>query len=599
VQNDSGRVRIRAWDASEVQAQIQTVSSGKLQPSFEVTAQKSGREIYLYSFFSGQFQEWVNLDVQVPRFLNVVVWGANPEIDLRGLAGSVRVENISGTISVDDVTSPLTVVSDRGDIVYRAEAQPQGDVHLESTTGDVLCELVNNLNLRGWMRGGSSIAWGQEPPVVGTLLEKHLGSSGPLLSAISLKGNIRVTLRPPGGPATAASNPMAAETQDRTPETVAKPRLTRRTESERAPDTPQSSPNPAPPAAAPQSAPSTSGGGVAIKVNVDTVFLNVSVRDRNTNRSIAGLQKDDFLVYENGVQQEVQQLLPTEAPFNLLLLLDVSGSTGSYIKLMKKAATEFTREINANDRIAVATFNSRVQLVLSFTSDREAAVRAIEHIQSGGGTAFYDALMTCLDEYMRDVEGRKAIVVFTDGVDNKLLGNRNEGSTTSFDELYRRVQESEAIIYTIFLDSEGQVPMQSGPVGRYPRRRGGFPLPLPFPLPSPGPFPSPAPSPHPTPRQDEKAAYETAREQLETIADQTGGRMYSPRRAEDLSGAYSEIANDLRIQYLLGYTSSDPARDGRWRSIRVEVKNHSEAAVRTRKGYYAVNRTAQAASTPS
>jgi VWFA-related protein len=267
---------------------------------------------------------------------------------------------------------------------------------------------------------------------------------------------------------------------------------------------------------------------------------------------------------------------------------------------MKEAATEFTREINASDKVAIATFNSRVQLLQNFTNDREAAVRAIGHIRSGGGTAFYDALMTCLDEYMRDVEGRKAIVVFTDGVDNQLLGNRNEGSKTPFDALYRRVQESEAIIYTIFLNSEGQISTQGRPVGRYPRRRGGgFPLPFPFPLPSPGPFPSPGPSPYPVPRQDEKAAYETAREQLETIAEQTGGRMYSPRRAEDLSGAYSEIADDLRIQYLLGYTSSDPTQDGRWRSIRVEVRSHSETVVRTRKGYYAVSRATQATPSPS
>src|SRR5438445_3067632 len=83
-------------------------------------------------------------------------------------------------------------------------------------------------------------------------------------------------------------------------------------------------------------------GGYALKVNVDSVFLNVSVRERTTNRSIAGLQKDDFLVYEDGVQQEVGQLLPTEAPFNLLLLLDVSGSTASYLHLMKEAAIDFT-----------------------------------------------------------------------------------------------------------------------------------------------------------------------------------------------------------------------------------------------------------------
>jgi Mg-chelatase subunit ChlD len=89
---------------------------------------------------------------------------------------------------------------------------------------------------------------------------------------------------------------------------------------------------------------------------------------------------------------------------------------------MKQAAIDFTRQIKANDRVAVATFNSRVQLIQDFTNDRAAAERAINRIQSGGGTAFYDALMTCIDQYMRTVQGRSAIVVFTDGVDNQLEG---------------------------------------------------------------------------------------------------------------------------------------------------------------------------------
>ena len=330
-------------------------------------------------------------------------------------------------------------------------------------------------------------------------------------------------------------------------------------------------------------------GGYALKVNVDSVFLNVSVRERTTNRSIAGLQKDDFLVYEDGVQQEVGQLLPTEAPFNLLLLLDVSGSTASYLHLMKEAAIDFTREIKADDRVAIATFNSRVQLVENFTNDRAAAQQAIQRIHSGGGTAFYDALMTCIDRYMRGVEGRSAIVVFTDGVDNQLAGRSATGSRTTFDELYRRVQEIDTIIYTIFLNTEGQVPaFTRGPGGRGGmggpggRRHGrGFPGSYPFP------WPQPLPNPSPRPQQDEKAIYEEARDQLMEIAEQTGGRMHSPHKIEELSSVYSEIADDLRIQYQLSYNSTNRAHDGRWREIRVKVANHPEAVVRTRKGYYA------------
>ena len=118
--------------------------------------------------------------------------------------------------------------------------------------------------------------------------------------------------------------------------------------------------------------------------------------------------------------------------------------------------------------------------------------------------------------------------------------------------------------------------------GQGGRRRGrGFPGTYPFP------WPQPLPNPSPRPRQDEKAIYEEARDQLMEIAEQTGGRMHSPHKIEELSSVYSEIADDLRIQYQLSYNSTDRARDGRWREIRVKVANHPEAVVRTRKGYYA------------
>jgi Ca-activated chloride channel homolog len=268
-----------------------------------------------------------------------------------------------------------------------------------------------------------------------------------------------------------------------------------------------------------------------------------------------------------------------------MLLMDVSGSTEPYMKLMKQAATDFTRQLNQNDRVAIATFSSGTQLVQGFTSDRQQVVRAINRLHSGGGTAFYDALMTCVDQYMHNIEGRKAIVVFTDGVDNQLMGNRSQGSVTTFAQLYRRVQEVDTIVYTIFLDSEGMMP-QTMPGQRWPGgggRGGGIGFPFPFPFPTPGPTGRPVPM----PGNDERAVYETARGQLETIAEQTGGRMYSPRRAEDLSGAYAEIADDLRIQYLVNYSSANPERDNRWRAIRVQVRDHPEVVVRTRKGYYA------------
>jgi len=330
--------------------------------------------------------------------------------------------------------------------------------------------------------------------------------------------------------------------------------------------------------------------GYSVKVAVDSVFLNASVQERNTNRSVAGLKKEDFLVYEDGVLQQVDQFLPSEAPFNLLLLLDVSGSTGFFLHLMRGASIDFIRQLKTNDRVAIAAFSARVDLIENFTTDRAKVDRTLQRIWAGGGTAFYDALMTCVNEYLRGIEGRSAIVVFTDGIDNQLEGGYPSPSQTTFDELYRKIQEAESIIYTIFLDTIGQnasgptttarggaggVSRRESSTGSYPDRKRNPTL-----------DPS-TPNPESRELQGELAPYELAMKQLQMIADQTGGRMYSPRKIQELSGIYSEIASDLRIQYQLGYNPTNRARDGLWREIRVKIKNHPEAVVRTRKGYYA------------
>ncbi len=335
--------------------------------------------------------------------------------------------------------------------------------------------------------------------------------------------------------------------------------------------------------------------GLSIKVNVNTVLVNVSVRDRYSNRSISGLEPNDFQVYEDGVLQELQQEAITDVPYSLLLLMDVSGSTYSYLKLMKNAATEFTREISQEDKLALASFNSKVRLRQNFTSDLDATAKAISRLHSAGGTAFYDALMTCVDKYLRNIVGRKAIVVFTDGVDNVLSGNSWEGSRTSFQELCSRLQESDTLIYTIFMNSEGKpLPppdVSAGETGRGLPTLGRLPFPFPSPFPSTLPSPKQARRRHIKSEDDEREAYHIARNQLAAIAGQTGGRTYSPLRAEELSSVYSKIADDLRVQYVLSYVSSNPSQAGRWRAIRVEVRGHPEAAISARKGY-AINQAA-------
>lgn len=574
VRNDFGSVRVVPWHQPRLEARI--TRSDEAAGSIDVAARKEGDKIYIYAFFQESSPGRVDLEVQAPSFINVTIWGANPEVELSGIAGLVRVQTFTGTIAAENLTSSAALTTESGDIWLRARIQPLADIRLESVSGNILCEVRESFNFRGWTRAGGRLTWSPGFAQDGGQYEQQVGTGGPLLYAASMRGNVRIHFEP------------ASAMQEITPPTPPQAPVPQpaRTES--------SAP---PPAAGDARPPDTPAGGTlspsgtySVKVNVDWVYLNVSVRDRYTNRSIPNLRRDEFLAYEDAVLQDVQQFESTEAPFNLLLLLDMSGSTRSHIDLIKEASIDFTREIKANDRIAVATFNSKPRLIQNFTGNRGEAADAIRRIRSGGGTAFYDALDISIKDYIAGLEGRTAIVVFSDGVDNQLTGDFSNGSSIEFEELFRNVQETDAIIYTIFLDTEGATASRgtSGGAGRVAQviidiLSGGAP--------------PTQPRSRVPPQQSGRDPYVIAREQMEMIAEQTGGRIYSPRRIEDLAHTYSEIADDLRIQYRLGYNSTNRKPQGGWHSVGVKIEGRPEAVARTRKGYYARPDSTKTAST--
>ncbi len=573
IRNDYGSVRILAGDGPQLEARIEKGGSGAGR--IEVAAEQRRDKIFIYSFFQEGEPGWVSLDIQAPAQTNVVIWGANPEVELSGLDGHLRVQTLTGSISAQDITASASLTSEQGNIWLRSRRQPTGDLRLESTLGNILCEISETLNLHAWTRAGGLLRWQPGFELSGSHHEQQVGTGGPLLFASSLHGDVRMQFLA----VTGAENAQSAQS----------PVITG-SDSQRVPAGAERSPRPdaapAPmagsePAPAPEAEISpAAGGAVSIKVNVDWVYLNVSVRDRITNRSIPQLEPDDFLVYEDNRLQSIRQFESAEAPFNLLLLLDISGSTKPYIDLIKDASIEFTRQIKSNDRIAVATFNSRSRLIQRFTNDRQEVAEAIGRIRSGGGTAFYDALDRCLEDYLQGMEGRTAIVVFSDGVDNQLSGNRSDGSSMEFEELYREVQEADPIVYTIFLDTEEK--------GAITSRGPGAPTvgKIIIDILGGGRFPPSGRRPPTSPSGSDHEAYQIAREQMQLIADQTGGRMYAPRRIDDLSNVYAEIADDLRIQYRLGYNSGNRTPEGGWHSISVKVKDRQDALVRTRRGYH-------------
>ena len=331
-----------------------------------------------------------------------------------------------------------------------------------------------------------------------------------------------------------------------------------------------------------------------VKLKADLVSLTASVTDRS-GRAMRSLKADDFTVYEDGVRQRVEHFAATEEPFTLLLLLDISGSTHDDIELMKRAARNFLAELRFDDRVGVIVFSRDVEMIGEFTDPRARVIAAIEQtatapgsatsrFSTATGTSFYDALYLALEESpLKQVEGRKAIVCMSDGVDST--------SMKTYQEVAPLVERSEASVYFLELNTEeatleGLLKDRSDPgylnfsPSQLARYFDEFDKDSPDRL-----RPREALSP-PRKREINTGLYDLARRQMGEMATRTGGHLYAVKALADLSGVYKQIADDLRSQYSLSYYPTNRRHDGGWRQIRVEVKPPG-AAVRTRSGYRA------------
>jgi Ca-activated chloride channel homolog len=282
------------------------------------------------------------------------------------------------------------------------------------------------------------------------------------------------------------------------------------------------------------------GTGFILKVSAEWVYLNASVWDPRKAVSVSGLTKADFLLLEEGTPRAIDSCLPGEAPFHLLLLLDVSASTTRFMPLLKEAAIRFTEQLKPEDRIALQTFSSETRLITPFTNNHAEVRLAVQTLKPEDNTAFYDALLTAL-ENMAPIRGRKAIVVFSDGADNQIVDSRH-GSKAGFSSVLSGIGRSDCLIYTVFL------------------------------------------APPPTTSSYDQVIRK-ARDQLEAIARETGARMYSPNKARDLNQTYGQVARDLREIYTLTFTPQKVEAAG-WRELRLEVRGKPELEIRSRKGYF-------------
>jgi VWFA-related protein len=336
-----------------------------------------------------------------------------------------------------------------------------------------------------------------------------------------------------------------------------------------------------------------------LSVDVDLVNVNVVVTDAN-GRYLTYLTKENFRIYEDRVEQQITHFSPVDTPFAVGLLLDTSNSTINRLEQIQAEAVRFIDQIHADDDVLVISFDDDVHLDSDFTRSKRATERAIRGTRTGGSTQLYEAVYLALQQKLRPRRERKAMVLFTDGVDTA-------SPTSTQGETIELAKEADTLIYPIFLDTR----YDRGRMSRNPRppsRRGGGTIGIPtgggqVGLPAPGSrvglsvptrrptsrrLPPPSRSPRfPTGvglgRSD--AEYDQGREYLQQLAEVTGGTLYVSEGLRNLGDAFQEIAAELSSQYSLAYSPTNKTRDGTFRRIKIET-DIPNVIVRAKRGYY-------------
>jgi len=380
-----------------------------------------------------------------------------------------------------------------------------------------------------------------------------------------------------------------------------------------------------------------------IKIDTNLVTVPVIATDIN-GLYIPDLQQTEFRIVEDGVEQNIAFFATVSAPFHVVLMLDTSASTEASLGQIQQAAVAFVHQLQSRDQVKVISFDDELRVLCEFTSDRNELKTAVLKTKSGKGTRLYDAFDLALDS-IRNIQGRKAIVLFTDGVDFRSV-------ESTFEHNVRGLDEEGEIVYPIRYDTRAETERiarqtMGDPVGQLPTigvirppARGTTPTTFPSDDPSSAPPPSTGPGsgtlgwplpdifrrntpndpnrgtwppasgpndPRPNPGNPSRRTrtptgrtendsisgqldllYSKADTYLNTLADKSGGRLLRADKLDSLPAAFANIAAELRTQYLLGYYPTNAAHDGRYRKIKVST-SRKNIVVRARPGYSARN----------
>lgn len=509
VKNLDGRVSVVASDAQQKKVTIEAKSTGKSVEPEDVKVETKGGSINIDVRARGE-KDRIDLVVTIPSRSKVNVEGQAGAVDVAGSVESATVKTDTGTIHAD---VPLDAV--KFNFLWEAsKPRYMSDVELPA----IKEKAGGTYKLSGRL--------GDKKPDKEQLVA---------LDFRTQRGVVLLNIDPERAPADLRERPL----------TEAARAIVRSGDSELVEAIRKVSPKmfgdyakTLPPIEKePELVRRVAPGQIVSAVAPQLMRFTASVTDRN-GRAIGGMRESDFTVWENGVERHVTNVSPANEPFNLILLLDVSGSVEERMDFIRKAARDFLRTTSPQDRISIISFRDDIQVISDFSTDRQTLSKKLDEIDAGGGTALYDAIGYCLSEPLKRLRGeRTAIVVMSDGDDNK--------SFLPFPAILEALIESGALVYPLYVPS-GLIPESSVPrpeITIDPLRTRYLTL---------------------TTRADDEG---------HKLAAASGGIYYPIRRIEDLQKAYDDVVAQLRSAYTITYASNSVSS-----SPRVRVRTNRDGA---------------------
>jgi Ca-activated chloride channel family protein len=301
-------------------------------------------------------------------------------------------------------------------------------------------------------------------------------------------------------------------------------------------------------------------GDETIRIETDLVTVPVRITSKS-GRPVVDIKQSEFRIFEDGQEQQIAYFSSIDQPFTVALVLDMSYSTVFKLDDIQAAALLFVSQLRPEDRVTVIAFDEKPRVLCKPTSNRKVLRLAIEGTRVGSGTSLYDALDVAIAKQLGDVEGRKAVVLLSDGVDTQ------SGKSTA-DDIVDMIREEDVLAYTLRYDTFDDV--------RKSRRNDAE---IRY-----GEDDKPYIYERPPAKGERESDYERAVEFLDTISDKSGGRVFRVSSSTNLKNAFTRIADELRKTYSLGYYPSSERKPGAQYTLKVRIYR-PDLLIRTREGF--------------